>query len=186
MLAEHVGYKTTVHRYSPQAKGIDERDFQEVNDCYQIRFYDLDTKQDTPTRPTLIEHEGVTYMARKIQTVEAVPYDGHVVNLTVEGSPTFQTSVGMSHNTVKPVDLIQWLFERLSDEGDTVLDPFAGSGTAGIAAVETNRNLQMVELDETGNYEMIIKARVEEAIRESVNGRLLWEDAVDVTFNVDE
>ena len=51
-----------------------------------------------------------------------------------------------------------------SNEGDTVLDMFAGSGTTGIACMELNRNFIMIEKDE--NYFSIIKKRVEEKRKE--------------------
>ena len=45
-----------------------------------------------------------------------------------------------------------------SNEGDVVLDMFAGSGTTGIACMEMNRNFIMIEKDE--NYFSIIQKRV--------------------------
>jgi DNA modification methylase len=51
-----------------------------------------------------------------------------------------------------------------SNEGDTVLDMFAGSGTTGIACMEMNRNFIMIEKDE--NYFSIIKKRVEKKRKE--------------------
>ena len=51
-----------------------------------------------------------------------------------------------------------------SNEGDTILDMFAGSGTTGIACMEMNRNFIMIEKDE--NYFNISKKRVEEKRKE--------------------
>jgi DNA methylase len=42
---------------------------------------------------------------------------------------------GSKHPTVKPVKLMQWLCRMLTPPGGTVLDPFAGSGTTGAAAL---------------------------------------------------
>ena len=50
--------------------------------------------------------------------------------------------------------IISW-----SNEGDTVLDPFMGSGTTGVACVNTNRNFIGIELDET--YFNIAEERIE-------------------------
>ena len=51
--------------------------------------------------------------------------------------------------------------ENSSKENDTVLDPFLGSGSTGVACINTNRNFIGFELDE--NYFEIAKNRIEEA-----------------------
>lgn len=55
----------------------------------------------------------------------------------------------IKHPTVKSIDLFERLIELLSKENDTILDPFIGSGTTAIAAVNTNRNYLGFELDKT-------------------------------------
>ena len=52
------------------------------------------------------------------------------------------------HPTQKPVYVMRWLIERLTNEGDVVLDPFMGSGTTGVACKELNREFIGIELDE--------------------------------------
>ena len=61
----------------------------------------------------------------------------------------FPTVKGKLHPTQKPVDLMKYLIEVSSNENDTVLDPFMGSGSTGIACVNTNRNFIGIELDKT-------------------------------------
>lgn len=46
-----------------------------------------------------------------------------------------QDRLGSGHPTVKPVDLMRWLCRMLCPPGGTILDPFAGTGTTGEAAV---------------------------------------------------
>ena len=53
------------------------------------------------------------------------------------------------------------LIKEYSKEGDTILDCFMGSGTTGIACVNTNRHFIGIELDE--GYFNIAKKRIEEA-----------------------
>lgn len=65
------------------------------------------------------------------------------------------------HPTEKPVDLMRIFIENSSNEGDIVLDPFAGSGTTGVACLNTNRKFIGIELDE--NYFNIAKNRIEAA-----------------------
>ena len=43
--------------------------------------------------------------------------------------------------------MTEYLIEKFSDEGDLILDPFMGSGTTGIACINTNRNFIGMELD---------------------------------------
>lgn len=51
------------------------------------------------------------------------------------------------HPTIKPLELVQNLVVNSSKEGDTVLDCFMGSGTTGVACVNTNRNFIGIELE---------------------------------------
>lgn len=54
---------------------------------------------------------------------------------------------GSEHPTVKPVTLVQYLVRLVAGPGQTVLDPFAGSGTTGIAAFREGRRAQLIEID---------------------------------------
>lgn len=56
-----------------------------------------------------------------------------------------------------------WLINRLSNESDLILDPFMGSGSTGVAALNTNRRFIGIELDK--NYFNIAKDRLEEVDR---------------------
>lgn len=64
------------------------------------------------------------------------------------------------HPTQKPIELFEKLILASSNEGDTVLDPFMGSGTTGVACKNTNRNFIGIEKDT--NYFNIAKNRIEE------------------------
>jgi site-specific DNA-methyltransferase (adenine-specific) len=52
---------------------------------------------------------------------------------------------GSRHHTVKPVELMKWLVALVCPPGGTVLDPFAGSGTTGAAALATGREAILIE-----------------------------------------
>jgi site-specific DNA-methyltransferase (adenine-specific) len=52
------------------------------------------------------------------------------------------------HPTAKSIAIYKWLIERYSNEGDTVLDPTAGSFNSGRACAELNRNYIGIEKDE--------------------------------------
>jgi len=66
------------------------------------------------------------------------------------------------HPTQKPVALIEYLIRTYTNEGETVLDNCMGSGTTGVACINTNRNFIGMELDD--KYFEIAKARINEAI----------------------
>lgn len=59
------------------------------------------------------------------------------------------------HPTQKPVDLIASLIEKHSNENDTVLDCFSGSGTTALAAIKTNRHFKGCEFDPTYHQKSI-------------------------------
>lgn len=55
---------------------------------------------------------------------------------------------GKQHPTQKPLELITWCISLAGDEAQTILDPFAGSGTTGRAAKDLGRKATLIELDE--------------------------------------
>ena len=65
-----------------------------------------------------------------------------------------------NHPTIKPLNIIENLIINSSNEGDTILDCFMGSGTTGVACKELNRNFIGIEIDE--NYFNIAKERIGE------------------------
>ena len=70
------------------------------------------------------------------------------------------------HPTEKPVHLCEWLIKSYTNENMTVLDNCMGSGSTGVACVNTNRNFIGIELDE--NYFNIAKERIEQVQNEQV------------------
>lgn len=80
----------------------------------------------------------------------------------------FQTkteSIKSSHPCPKPVNVMRWILERTSNEGDTILDPFCGSGITGVAAMQTDRNFIGIELDPT--YAQIAETNIKQAKAQS-------------------
>ena len=65
------------------------------------------------------------------------------------------------HPTQKPVEVIQWCIGKLPKGADTVLDPFMGSGTTGVACVKLGRKFTGIEIDP--DYFEIACRRIEEA-----------------------
>jgi site-specific DNA-methyltransferase (adenine-specific) len=61
---------------------------------------------------------------------------------------SFQKSNGLYHPTIKGLEFVKWLILLSTDEGDTVCDPFMGSGTTAEACIETGRNFIGCEIDD--------------------------------------
>ena len=80
---------------------------------------------------------------------------------SIQGSNEDRTKNSL-HPTQKPVKLMEYLIKTYTNEGDLVLDNTMGSGTTGVACVNTNRNFIGMELDD--KYFEIAKARINEAI----------------------
>jgi len=72
-------------------------------------------------------------------------------------------SMGRLHPHEKPVSLIIQLMDKLP-KGITILDPFMGSGTTGVACVQTGRNFIGIEIDE--KYYAIAQKRIKDALQQ--------------------
>ena len=66
-----------------------------------------------------------------------------------------------SHPTIKPVAMMEWLVKLLTDEDMVVCDLFMGSGTTGVACINTNRNFIGIEMNE--DYIDLSKRRMKDA-----------------------
>lgn len=73
-------------------------------------------------------------------------------------------ALGLTHPTVKPLWAMRQLVEWFSDPGEHILDPFMGSGTTGVAALERGRTFTGLELDPA--YYAEATARITAAARQ--------------------
>lgn len=71
--------------------------------------------------------------------------------------------INKTHPTQKPVALFEYLIKTYTNEGDTVLDNCAGSGTTAIAAINTNRNYILMEQEQ--EYIDVINKRIAEHVQ---------------------
>ena len=71
------------------------------------------------------------------------------------------------HETQKPIELMKTLVKLVSQEKQTVLDMFMGSGSTGVACVNTNRDFIGIELDD--NYFNIAEKRIQDALDNKEN-----------------
>ncbi len=71
---------------------------------------------------------------------------------------------GREHDTQKPVALMRWCIDRLPATAATILDPYMGSGTTGVAAVRMGRRFIGIERD--AGYYSIARRRILSALQQ--------------------
>ena len=110
--------------------------------------------------------EGKPYVAKKGGETSNYNPSGNVT--TVSDGKRYPKTVlkfnrdrNKIHPTQKPVALMEYLIKTYTNEGETVLDFTMGSGSTGVACVNTNRDFIGIELDE--GYFTIACKRIKEA-----------------------
>jgi site-specific DNA-methyltransferase (adenine-specific) len=71
------------------------------------------------------------------------------------------------HPTQKPLEVMRWIIESVSEPGAVILDPYMGSGTTGVAALPMDRKFAGIEVEE--RWFAAAERRIE---RELAQGRL--------------
>ena len=108
----------------------------------------------------------VSKAVHKINSKDSTNY-GESVNTTYDSTERYPRDVvkfktdkqkSALHPTQKPVALMEYLIKTYTNEGDLVLDNCMGSGTTGVACVNTNRNFIGIEIED--NYYKIAKQRI--------------------------
>lgn len=115
--------------------------------------------------------QGSAYSITRSHSTES--YGEQSGNSTVSDGKRFPTSVinipqvrvKDGHPTQKPVALMEYLIRTYTNEGMTVLDNCMGSGTTGVACVNTGRKFIGMEMD--AGYFEIAKDRIEKAMEEA-------------------
>lgn len=100
------------------------------------------------------KNEDVYGTERKFSTSIASNYPKQIIKFSNKSGK------GHLHPTQKPVELLEYLIKTYTNEGETVLDNCMGSGSTGVACVNTNRNFIGIELDE--GYFKIAEERLRE------------------------
>ena len=94
--------------------------------------------------------------AKTIQNIERS--SGSAARFFYSAKASKADRAGSKHPTVKPVKLMEWLVRMVTPKGGMILDPFAGSGTTGQAAVNEGFNATLIEREE--EYLADIKRRL--------------------------
>jgi len=114
-----------------------------------------------PKEGTFVEN-WKTYQVGLVNTKESL--DGMFPGTVMEVSKAVrknETEEKIAHITIKPVRLISHLIKLFTQAGQTVLDPFVGSGSHGVAAMETCRQFIGFEIEK--NYYEIASRRIASA-----------------------
>lgn len=116
-------------------------------------------KKETRSRKNDIKKEGVyRYNSLKAGEYE-IQGSNYPTNILEFSIPSGKDRV---HPTQKPVDLLEYLIKTYSNEGDTILDNCMGSGSTGVACLNTGRKFIGIEKDDT--YFNVAKERLDNVI----------------------
>lgn len=102
---------------------------------------------------------------------EGVRYPKSVLNISRDFSAQQQV-----HPTQKPVPLMEWLIKTYSNEGDIVLDNTMGSGSTGVAAINTDRGFIGIERDK--DYFETASKRISQAIQSKLSSEVKMPSSV--------
>ena len=102
--------------------------------------------------------QSVRLSLRKVGNVRTIHERTKVYNLTIAGVPAFDTAIGVSHNTEKPIALMRIMVEQSTNRGDLVLDPFMGAGSTALACIQSERHYIGYEIDP--KYHAIAEKRI--------------------------
>ena len=99
----------------------------------------VDAGEITGRFPANVSHDG------SVEVVRAFPE--HAARFFYTAKADADDRAGSAHPTIKPVDLMQWLARLVTPPGGLILDPFAGSGTTGEAAIREGFDAVLIERD---------------------------------------
>jgi len=125
---------------------------------YNPQKWLIEEKEFITQRKTFKENEyignqiyGATTRIRKVDTGERNPISiiSCRVPFTPQNSKSYKNDVDLRyHPTQKPIKVLEYLIKTYSNENDLVLDNCMGSGSTGIACINTNRKFIGIEIEE--------------------------------------
>ena len=109
------------------------------------------------------ESDGNSCYGREVRNTSYDSTDRYPLDVQVFGNAVQSKKL---HPTEKPVALLEYLIKTYSNEDDIILDNCMGSGSTGVACVNTGREFIGIELDE--NYYNIAKNRISQALNDGL------------------
>ena len=130
------------------------------NNGKTVNYYPQMTKGKMRTKGSekTYSEDGVFHAYTTTKTKNDLYYPKSIIEFSNAGRTGKAKKV---HPTQKPVGLLEYLIKTYTNEGEVVLDNCMGSGSTGVACVNTNRKFIGIELDE--KYFEVAKERIEEA-----------------------
>jgi site-specific DNA-methyltransferase (adenine-specific) len=124
----------------------------------KVNYYPQMTKGKMRVKGNEKEYEsgGIYGRYKKIKTKNDLYYPKSIIEFSNAGRTGKSKKI---HPTQKPVDLLEYLIKTYTNDGEVVLDNCMGSGSTGIACLNTNRKFIGIELDE--KYFEMAKNRIE-------------------------
>lgn len=119
-------------------------------------------KRHLRNKPETVPSKNYRDQKRRDQTIT----DDYCATTLIQDYPKQIFTAG--HPTQKPVPLLEYLIKTYTNEGDTVLDFCMGSGSTGVACVNTGRNFIGIELDD--HYFEVAEERIRRAQDDAETG----------------
>lgn len=101
--------------------------------------------------------EGTSWLSANHKSVEHLD-SGSAARFFYSAKADPDDRLGSKHPTVKPIDLMRWLCRLVTPPGGVVLDPFAGSGSTGVAAML--EGFESILIEREADYIADIKRKV--------------------------
>ncbi len=121
----------------------------------------LSQKPKENIRPPTTKRKNIdNYGSMDKESTRSIPVDMSYPNETLKFRGCFGDKGKSHHPTEKPVDLLEYLIRTYTNEDELVLDFTMGSGSTGVACMNTNRRFIGIELDVT--YCDIAKNRIQD------------------------
>jgi len=151
---KHIPRGMQIAKFRPMQKHEDVLVFGQGKTAY----FPIMTKRDKPVK---VKNYG------KSKSSPLAHNDGEYRVYTHKGPDSiivgcWEANKGKVHPTQKPVTLMEYLIKTYTNEGETVLDFAMGSGTTGVACINTGRKFIGIELD--SDYFEMAQKRIGEAI----------------------
>jgi site-specific DNA-methyltransferase (adenine-specific) len=150
------------------------------------RHYFADSQYTFPTAEMYIKLQTTGFFSRKYEDLRREyedlrreyedlrrPFNNiHQLTDVIKHSQESHISKQFDHDTIKPLGLMEKLIETITREGSIILDPFMGSGTTGVACLNTNR--KFIGIEKNKKYFDIAQQRIQHSQQTKIQSKQLF------------